>query len=182
MPKATGKNPQKPAETRNKAGEKSSALAQPLDPEVDTGGDVLAGLDPKSIAILQELRRNPGSSMFKIAERLGIDRGTVADRIKSQRFQRAYHEITLPAIELLSRYAPDAVRTLGRLSQSENDTIADRSSGRLLRHHLGITVHVGRKAPQPPEGVKKQDSKELIKRWTDDLIQKQADDAAAEGD
>jgi len=176
------KKQQKPSETVNKEPAKSSALAEPIDPEVDTGGDVLAGLDPKAVAILQELRRNPGSSMFKIAERLGIHRDTVADRIKSPRFQRALYEITLPAVDLLARYAPDAVRTLGRLSQSEDDKIADRASGRLLRHHLGVTVHVGRKAPTAPDGVNKYDSKELIKRWTDDLIQKQADDAAAEGD
>lgn len=172
------KDTQKPAESLNKDGAKSSALVEPPEPETEITGDVLAGLDTKAVAILQELRRNPGMSMVKIAARLRMDRSTVADRIKDPRFQRALHEITLSAVALLDRYAPDAARKLGELSQHKDPKIADRASGRILRHHLGVTVNVGRKPSAPPEGVTEYDSKELMKRWMDDLIEKQAEDAA----
>ncbi len=185
MKKPRRSKQQKPAKTRNGKARKKLAKVPPpapAEPEVEPdAGDVLAGLDPKAVAILTEVRRNPGMSMSKIAERLELDRGTVADRIKSPRFQRALHEITLKATQLLDRYAPDAARKLGEImNQNESPKLQMAAAKALLHHHMGTTLTIGRKEPAPPEGVSEYDAKEIMKQWVKDLIHKQAVDAETE--
>ncbi len=176
MKKRRSKSDQKRPEMTKK--KKEIEQSEPPNPTAD--GDILAGLDEKAVAVLQEVRRHPGMSMVKIAANLNMNRHVVADRIRDPRFQRALHEITLKATQLLDRYAPDAARRLGQEIQSEDSKLAVRASSVMLRHHLGLNINLGAQEPRPPEGIAEYDSKELMKQWIKLLIAKQARDATAD--
>ncbi len=135
------------------------------EPEIDATklGDIMAGLDSKSLAILMEIRRNPGKSMVKIADGLGIHRTTVASKIKDPKFKRALAEITSKASKLLDRYAPDAARLLGRqISDDADPNLAQRAALGILKHTEGTKINLGMDDDELPEGIDEEDAGLLI--------------------
>ncbi len=143
-------------------------------PDATRLNNILAGLDKVSLAILMEVRRNPGLSMVKIADRLSIDRHTVSKLMHELRFRRALAEITIRARSLVDRYAPDAARLLGRQLSIDNEKVAQGAARILLRHHLGLDLNIGEQDPELPPDMNEQDADDMLEEFKKALKSKRA--------
>lgn len=121
-------------------------------------------LDRVSLSILGEIRRTPRITVLQLAERVGVHRTTIIDRMKEPAFKRAQAEMMLSTTEVLDRYGPEAARVLGRQLNVRDEKIKQGAAGTILRHVIGDRLRIEAHAEvRLPEDMSPTDAIELAR-------------------